>query len=103
MLHADDDETSYAQREFVEGCMAALRKAGATVHTETFYRRDDRSVDLLALAAEGTVPRGAYWYLCGGNGFLQDVRAQLEANEESLGPVAVNVELFSPNDWLLGE
>ncbi|MGO1950275.1 MAG: hemin transporter, partial [Mycobacteriaceae bacterium] len=51
--------------------------------------------------AELEIPAGAHWYLCGGNGFLQDVRSQL-AELPSLQPTGVHFELFSPNDWLLG-
>ena len=41
------------------------------------------------------------WYLCGGNGFLQDIRDQLEKNKETLVPTSIHFELFSPNDWLV--
>ncbi|MGP9724886.1 globin domain-containing protein [Corynebacterium sp. AOP40-9SA-29] len=103
VLHADEDATSHAQREVTEGYVEALRAAGATVHVQTAYRADGARIDLPTLADEGVLPSGAHWYLCGGNGFLQDIRAQLENMAESLAPAGVNVELFSPNDWLLGE
>lgn len=106
VIHADEDVASYAQREVTDSYVAALREAGATVHVVTSYRADDDSVDLAALAArpgESVLPAGASWYLCGGTGFLQSIRSQLEGESEVLRPAAVNVELFSPNDWLLGE
>lgn len=106
VLHADEDAASHAQREVTEGYVEALRAAGATVHVRTAYRADGARIDLPTLAGEGVLPGGAHWYLCGGNGFLQDVRVQLEDMAEdmagSLAPAGVNVELFSPNDWLLG-
>ncbi|MGJ0183840.1 globin domain-containing protein [Corynebacterium glyciniphilum] len=103
VIHADETAASYAQRDVTEGYLAALRDAGATVHAVTSYREEGETVDLTALAAESVVPVGAAWYLCGGNGFLQSIREQLETEAAVLRPAAVNVELFSPNDWLLGE
>lgn len=103
VIHADETAASYAQLDVTEGYLAALRDAGATVHAVTSYRGEGETVDLTALAADSVVPVGAAWYLCGGNGFLQDIRAQLEAEATVLRPAAVHVELFSPNDWLLGE
>ncbi|MGO1992485.1 MAG: globin domain-containing protein [Corynebacterium sp.] len=106
VLHADGDAASHAQRGATEGYVEALRAAGATVHVRTAYRADGARIDLPTLAGEGVLPGGAHWYLCGGNSFLQDVRTQLEDMADdmagSLAPAGVNVELFSPNDWLLG-
>jgi nitric oxide dioxygenase len=42
---------------------------------------------------------GAEIYLCGNDGFVQAVRAQLTAR--GIDPNRVHCELFSPNDWLL--
>ena len=58
-------------------------------------------MDLGALAAEGALPTGAHWYLCGGTSFLQNIREQIADNEQALGPEKVAFELFSPNDWLI--
>lgn len=45
------------------------------------------------------VPEDAEVYLCGGNGFVQAVRSQLQEN--GVPAERVHCELFSPNDWLL--
>ena len=45
------------------------------------------------------LPDGAEIYLCGNNGFVQAVRAQLLAR--GIPDTSVHCELFSPNDWLL--
>ncbi|MEY8565841.1 globin domain-containing protein [Corynebacteriaceae bacterium 7-707] len=103
VLHADDDEASYAQREVTAAAVAALRDAGATVQVVECYRDNGDTVDLASLAARSVVPAEAVWYLCGGTAFLQDVRSQLESETAVLRPAAVHVELFGPNDWLLGE
>jgi nitric oxide dioxygenase len=106
VIHADDTEDTYAQREVTAGYVAALRDAGATVQVVERYRdagNGDSVVDVADLAATSVVPTDAAWYLCGGTAFLQDVREQLETAATTVRPAAVNVELFGPNDWLLGE
>lgn len=45
------------------------------------------------------LPEDAEIYLCGGSGFLQDLRDQLSA--AGVDEQRVHYELFSPNDWLL--
>ncbi len=42
---------------------------------------------------------GAEIYLCGNDGFVQAVRAQLTGR--GIATDRVHCELFSPNDWLL--
>ena len=41
----------------------------------------------------------AHVYLCGAEGFVRAVRAQLV--DRGLAAERVHCELFSPNDWLL--
>ncbi|KGM18608.1 globin domain-containing protein [Corynebacterium auriscanis] len=101
VLHADADETAYAQRETTEKLVAALQEKGSAEHI-TAYRDRGESLDLAKLLADGKLPTNAEWYLCGGNNFLQNVREQLEAGAADLAPAAIHFELFSPNDWLIG-
>jgi nitric oxide dioxygenase len=106
VIHADDTEDTYAQRKVTAGYVAALRDAGATVRVVERYREAGPAqgvVDVADLAATSVVPADAAWYLCGGTAFLQDIRTQLETAATTVRPAAVNVELFGPNDWLLGE
>ena len=51
-------------------------------------------LDAAPLAADAQI------YLCGNNGFVQAVRAQLV--HRGVPASRVHCELFSPNDWLLG-
>jgi len=96
VIHSDVSEESYAQREVTKGLLDALDTQGSTVRRHRSYTGAGERVRL----ADLDIPAGADWYLCGGNGFLQDIRAQIEAS--ALAPAGVHFELFSPNDWLLG-
>ncbi|WP_297005461.1 globin domain-containing protein [uncultured Corynebacterium sp.] len=96
VIHSDVSEHSYAQREVTAGLLDALDAQGSTVRRHRSYTGAGERVCL----ADLDIPAGADWYLCGGNGFLQDIRGQVEAS--SLEPAGVHFELFSPNDWLLG-
>lgn len=98
VIHSDKSLENYAQGEVTRGLLDALESQGSTVrHYQTFADRSDR-LDIDAL----DIPAGADWYLCGGNSFLQDLRGQLTSSAAVL-PAQVHFELFSPNDWLLGE
>ncbi|MGO3362858.1 MAG: globin domain-containing protein [Corynebacterium sp.] len=97
VIHSDTSEADYAQREVTRGLLDALASQGSTVRRHRSYTGEGKRIHL----AELEIPAGAHWYLCGGNGFLQDVRSQL-AELPSLQPTGVHFELFSPNDWLLG-
>lgn len=90
VLHADQAESTYAQVEEVQGLVEKLPKAAF----EIFYRDNDQWLEVA-----GRIPSGASVYLCGGVGFLKNVREQIEALEEQ--PRDVNFELFAPNDWLI--
>lgn len=91
-IHADDSADTYAQREQTRGYAAQLANAQ---HHELFRAYGDR-VDVAAL-----VPAGADIYLCGGTGFLQNVREQIDALPAEQAPHSVHFELLSPNDWLI--
>lgn len=90
VLHADDSEQAYAQREHVAALVSSLADAQLVVA----YRKEG---DRLSIAEH--LPEGAEIYLCGGNGFLQDIREQLTA--ATVDPARIHFELFSPNDWLV--
>lgn len=96
VLHADSSAQEHAQRDLQESLSAQI---GGTY--KPFYREGGQRMDLGALAAEGVLPTGAHWYLCGGTSFLQNIREQIADNEQALGPEKVAFELFSPNDWLI--
>lgn len=100
VLHADASEEEYAQREATDKLVAALAENGSAQHVVA-YRDRGQTLNLAELLADGKVAQGADWYLCGGNGFLQDIRGQLAASESDLAPASIHFELFSPNDWLI--
>lgn len=85
VLHADESVDTYAQR--------AQTLELAQNHHEFFRAEGQR------LTVAGFIPSGADVYLCGGTGFLQNVRDQIAALDEQ--PATVRFELFSPNDWLV--
>ncbi|GEM_PF-50705 len=95
VLHADSSEADHAQAALMT---ALTQRIGA--HYVPVYRDQGTRVDLAELQRGGVLKKNAKWYLCGGNGFLQDVRAQLAEHPE-LEPAGVHFELFSPNDWLI--
>lgn len=92
-LHADESVEAFAQREAVEGYVEKLNDA--TLHTA--YRAHDERLDVSVHDLAG-----ADVYLCGGTGFLQSVTGDLEALVGDKAPRSINVEMFSPNDWLIG-
>lgn len=89
VLHADRSPAADAFREDRKAAVEKL--SGATV-------REWYEPDLMDLS-DVDIPDDAEVYICGGNGFLQAVRAQLA--EKGVGRDRVHFELFSPNDWLL--
>lgn len=96
VLHADASAEEHSQAELQKNLSEQI---GATF--KTFYREDGKRMNLGELAAEGVVPTGAQWYLCGGTSFLQNIREQIANSEQALAPEKVGFELFSPNDWLI--
>lgn len=91
-LHADDSEATWAQREQTNHLAKQL--ANATV-MPAFRDQGER------IAISDHDVAGADVYLCGGNAFLQGIRADLDELPMDLAPAAVHYELFSPNDWLI--
>ncbi|MGP6174619.1 protoglobin domain-containing protein [Corynebacterium sp. A21] len=91
-LHADESELNHAQR----GQTSVLLERLPHVKSAASYRQNGELVDISTLDLEG-----ADVYLCGGNTFLQSVRADLAKVPAERAPKSVRFELFSPNDWLL--
>ncbi|MBB2991153.1 nitric oxide dioxygenase [Mycolicibacterium iranicum] len=100
VLHADRDPAVHPLRDRQQLLSAALPGA----RLETWYEdgvEDGPGVhrgrmDICAV----DIPGDAQVYLCGNNGFVQAVRAQLA--DRGIAGGRVHCELFSPNDWLLG-
>ena len=111
MLHADRDAADAAHlRELIETTCGLPEGADSrlslwfsaarpsTALPGTVADRVSVHEGRMHLAVEH-LPVDAEIYLCGSNGFLQNIRGQLQAlgvDEER-----VHLELFSPNDWLL--
>lgn len=89
VLHADRSAESDALRGERDSAVAVLSSASG----RTWY--EPELMDLSGIE----LPESADFYLCGGNGFLQAVRGQLE--RRGIDRSRVHFELFSPNDWLL--
>lgn len=92
ILHADRSTTAHPLRETVADLATRL----ADVYFRAWYEADGHGV-LTLTGIE--LPQDADYYLCGGTGFLQHVRAQLES--AGIPSDRVHFELFAPNDWLL--
>lgn len=88
-LHADYSEGTDALRELRTAATSRLAH-GSSRAWYAPERLDLSSLDL---------PEDADYYLCGGTGFLQSARAELEGCGVARG--RIHFELFSPNDWLL--
>lgn len=88
-LHADRSEAEDALRADRESAIRQLENGSS----KTWYE------SALMNLSEVELPADAEYYLCGGNGFLQAIRGQL--NEAGVAPQHIHFELFSPNDWLL--
>jgi len=101
VLHADRSDQVHPLRERQLELTAALPGA----HLDVWYEdgltagSPHAHPGLISLAAV-EVADDARVYLCGNNGFVQAVRAQLA--DRGVGADRVHCELFSPNDWLLG-
>ncbi|MVU83107.1 hemin transporter [Nocardia sp. ET3-3] len=92
ILHADRSAATHPLRETTEKLETTLQD----VYSRTWYEDDgDGLLDVAAVA----LPPDADYYLCGGTGFLQHVRAQL--TQAGIPSDRVHFELFAPNDWLL--
>lgn len=92
VLHADRSAAAHPLRDRVRDLVRDLHD----VYFRAWYQDEGHGfMDLGAL----DLPATADFYLCGGSGFLQSVRAQLLA--AGIPTARVHFELFAPNDWLL--
>ncbi|WP_040807656.1 globin domain-containing protein [Nocardia concava] len=92
ILHADRSTTAHPLRESVTDLATRLND----VYYRAWYRADGHG---LLDVTRTDLPEDADYYLCGGTGFLQYVRAQLMS--AGIPSDRVHFELFAPNDWLL--
>lgn len=94
--HADRSTATHPLAERQRELIAALPDATLEVwYEESDGEAREGLLDVSAVA----LPDDAEVYLCGGNGFVQAVRAQLQ--ERGVPNERLHCELFSPNDWLL--
>jgi nitric oxide dioxygenase len=97
VLHADRDELSHPLRERQRELVATL--PGATL--DLWYEAGaDAGAHSGFMTLESVELRDdTEVYLCGNDGFVRAVRAQLATR--GVAGSRVHCELFSPNDWLL--
>jgi nitric oxide dioxygenase len=103
VLHADRSDTTHPLRERQRELVAQLPGATLDVWYEDGVTggRPGVHAGLLTLAdVSHALPEGAEVHLCGNNGFVSAVRAQL--THAGVPAERIHCELFSPNDWLLG-
>lgn len=101
VLHADRNVQTHPLRGRQRELTDRLPNATIEVWYEDGAGADtpDAHAGLLKLDAV-SLADDAQIYLCGNNGFVQAVRAQLL--QRGIPASRVHCELFSPNDWLLG-
>lgn len=101
VLHADRSDQTHPLRERQHELAAALSDARLDIWYEDGMTAGtpDAHAGLMDLSRI-ELPRDADVYLCGNNGFVQAVRAQLR--DRGVAGDRLHCELFSPNDWLLG-
>lgn len=101
VLHADRGDQEHPLRERQQELVSQLPNATLDIWYEDGLTGERAGVHAGRMVLSNvSVPAGAEVYLCGNDGFVRAVRAQLT----DLGVPAeqVHCELFSPNDWLLG-
>ncbi|QIS17139.1 globin domain-containing protein [Nocardia terpenica] len=92
VLHADRSADTHPLRLRVRRLIGELTDA---TYRTWYEDRGDGRIDLTGV----DLPADADFYLCGGAGFLQSVRAQLAT--AGIPDHRVHFELFTPNDWLV--
>ncbi|MGE2715263.1 globin domain-containing protein [Mycolicibacterium litorale] len=93
--HADRSAATHPLGDRQRELVAALPDATL----EVWYEEGGQAREGLLNVSDVELPDDAEVYLCGGNGFVQAVRAQLR--QAGVPAERVHCELFSPNDWLL--
>ncbi len=101
VLHADRSDQTHPLRERQHELAAALSDARLDIWYEDGMTAGtpDAHAGLMDLSGI-ELPTDADVYLCGNNGFVQAVRAQLL--DRGVAGDRLHCELFSPDDWLLG-
>ena len=100
VLHADRSDQTHPLRERQTELASQLPHASLEVWYEDGLTAGTRGAHPGLMDLGGVeIADGAQVYVCGGNGFVQAVRAQLTAKGVVAG--RIHCELFSPNDWLL--
>ncbi|MGV0741087.1 globin domain-containing protein [Mycolicibacterium sp. XJ870] len=100
VLHADRSDNAHPLRERQRELIDALPNASLDIWYEDGVTGGAPGVHAGLLSLDGIeLPVDATFYLCGGAGFVEAVRAQLTRRE--VPTERVHCELFAPNDWLL--
>ncbi|APT85489.1 globin domain-containing protein [Corynebacterium aquilae] len=100
--HVDDDASTHALAAHTQAAIADNPHITFT----PIYRQAGQRLTLSGDCGCGGTDcgknlRDADVYLCGGTGFLQNMREQIAALPADQQPATVSYELFSPNDWLI--
>ncbi len=99
-LHADRSEEAHPLRKRHRELVDILPDASLQLWYAAGVDGDDAGTHEGLMNLDGVeIADGAEIYLCGNDGFVQAVRAQLTAR--GIAKSQVHCELFSPNDWLL--
>jgi nitric oxide dioxygenase len=100
VLHADRSDTSHPLRERQRELVRSLPNASLEVWYEDGVISGEPGAHPGRMSLDGVdIADNAHVYLCGAEGFVRAVRAQLV--DRGLAAERVHCELFSPNDWLL--
>ena len=101
VLHADRADGAHPLRERQRELVDSLPQATLDVWYEDGLTGGEPTVHAGRMNLEGIdLSDGTHVYLCGADGFVRAVRAQL--TDRGVPAERVHCELFSPNDWLLG-
>jgi nitric oxide dioxygenase len=100
VLHADRSDETHPLRKRHRELVGILPDASLDLWYAEGVDGDNARIHEGLINLEGIeIADGAEVYLCGNDGFVQAVRAQLTAR--GIATEQVHCELFSPNDWLL--
>lgn len=100
VLHADRSDTSHPLRERQRELVRSLPNATLEVWYEDGVTSGEPDAHPGRMSLDGIdFSDDVHVYLCGADGFVRAVRAQLA--DRGLPAERVHCELFSPNDWLL--
>ncbi|WP_396931959.1 globin domain-containing protein [Mycolicibacterium sp.] len=100
VLHADRSEETHPLRKRHRELVDILPDGSLDLwYAEGVDGDNTRIHEGLMNLEDIEIADGAEIYLCGNDGFVQAVRAQLTAR--GIAKEQVHCELFSPNDWLL--